>query len=1638
MADRYWVGGTGTWDATSTTHWSATSGGASGASVPTASDIVFFDELSNATAYTVTCTGTLACSYLHMGPALAGNITWAGTAAITITDGLDLAWGMGTGAIARTYTGALTFNGSNTGNFIFTNGVSLASAFTINGTGDWTLAGALTTTGTLTVTQGTFTTNNYSVAATAFNSTGSLSRTVSFGSSTITLSSIGTILQFTPEGLVFNCGTSTITASNTTASSVNVFRGGAQTFYDLTFTSSNPATVNFQEYANTFRNVTIAGRAASGVKILQLEANQTITGTLTISAGSNATMRTFVRSSLIGATRTLTCAAIASLSDIDFRDIAIAGAAAPVSGTRLGDCKGNSGITFGAGKTVYWRSTISANWGGVNSWSATSGGAADVTQFPLAQDTAVFPAATYPASGATATIDAAYNIGTIDMSLRTSNTMTLAGGTSGPNFYGNWINGTGTTISGTTLFTFAGQGSQTITSAGRSFTQQITTNSPGGSVTLQDAYSGTSLAITSGTFAANNYNVTLSGLVTLTANTTRTIDIGSGTWSVNGGWTATNGNNLTLTGSGVINITQTDGQVWVSRTSGTSNTLRALAAKPGVVVAVGLGGVIISSPDGITWATQTSGTGNTFYAAAYGAGLFVASGDGGVLRTSPDGATWTTQTDISGIAVKGMVWSGALFVAVGNSGQVRTSADGISWTSQTSGTATRLNGIGWGNGLFVAAGDSGVLITSPDGVTWTSQTSGVATDLNAVTYGAGVYVAVGNSGVVRTSADGVTWTSRTSGVATALFAVFFNGKQFIFCGASQVVRTSPDGITWTSRTSAVTGTLYAAVWAGTAQFIVAGNTGILSSSTTTFIFDGGCIQTYPTLNLSGDAPVRLAGANKFADITNTSVAPLELIPEQSTVTSSGMTWVGSRFVAFSNSQGPSVVTQVYGDVWQRVLYGSTSSLSSPLFYATWTGSLAVGVGTPGIATSTDGLTWALQTSNLPGTGAGVVYGNSLYVVVGTLGGISTSTDATTWTARTSGVTTTLNWVAYGAGTYVAVGNSGVVLTSPDGVTWTPQTSGVATTLSYITYAAGLFVVVGASGVILTSPDGVTWTPQTSGVATSLTTVIYANSLFVTVGLSGVILTSPDGVSWTPQTSGTVSSLQGVAWSGTEYAVSGGASTILTSPDAITWTPALFGANAFDAFSLTGTSTWQNEIVSTTSGTQQTIVQPDIWYVGANSIDGGNNTGLTFSAGGGIDFLYFRDINGKSSGGPIAVYITEGATGSSSESPVGTYNITLAETTTASDISAAQLLYIGTLSESATIADVAEAVKLYLASVSESATSADLISAALTFASTVSELTAASESLAVQSILTAPVSELATAADSIVGGLFFLSGVSEAATAADTAAALLIFNRTISEATTAAEVLAAIATFQAAVPESVVGSDIARALLQVGASVSESLSALDSTIAARTTSPTVSESATSSEAVTNVYTSRPAISESAQVIDAAQVVASTFSAASAETANALDTPQGANTGTSTLAESATGSESNAAAFNPSTQISESAQQSDSTSAVAAFFSDASELATAQDAARVAPSVFSAVALAAAQAAESFNPAGSVYNAVLPIQGAGITDSLIGAFLWNDVDDNQTPNWQNVNNTQTPAWTDVTDTQNPGWNPITPQG
>lgn len=82
MADRYWVGGDGTWNSSNTTNWSATDGGSGGASVPVSSDRVFFTENSKPTAgnYTVTVSGNVPC----------GELRFQGTSKFTILNSTGL------------------------------------------------------------------------------------------------------------------------------------------------------------------------------------------------------------------------------------------------------------------------------------------------------------------------------------------------------------------------------------------------------------------------------------------------------------------------------------------------------------------------------------------------------------------------------------------------------------------------------------------------------------------------------------------------------------------------------------------------------------------------------------------------------------------------------------------------------------------------------------------------------------------------------------------------------------------------------------------------------------------------------------------------------------------------------------------------------------------------------------------------------------------------------------------------------------------------------------------------------------------------------------------------------------------------------------------------------------------------------------------------------------------------------------------------------------------------------------------------------------------------------------------------------------------------------------------------------------
>jgi hypothetical protein len=69
---------------------------------------------------------------------------------------------------------------------------------------------------------------------------------------------------------------------------------------------------------------------------------------------------------------------------------------------------------------------------------------------------------------------------------------------------------------------------------------------------------------------------------------------------------------------------------------------------------------------------------------------------------------------------------------------------------------------------------------------------------------------------------------------------------------------------------------------------------------------------------------------------------------------------------------------------------------------------------------------------------------------------------------------------------------------------------------------------------------------------------------------------------------------------------------------------------FSSFTVSGTS--GNLVTLGSTSTSRVFLQkPTPWYMGANSVDGGNNIGLFFTSGAGVNFLSASYINGAQIG-----------------------------------------------------------------------------------------------------------------------------------------------------------------------------------------------------------------------------------------------------------------------------------------------------------------------------------------------------------------------------------------------------------------------
>lgn len=510
MADRYWVGGAGTWNTTNTANWSDTSGGAGGASVPTLVDDVYFDSASNATDYTITLTGTNVTRSLSINGPLSGSVTFSGGATWQIYGNIFFA---ASGVVLSGATGSFQALSKIPTTTINTNGVLIGGSFTIGSSAYsptefvvWELQSAYTSNGNFVINTGVLNSNSYNITCTNF----------SFNGPGTTAES-----RFSPgNSTVIATGTSVAVESQAVLSDT----------FNLTLTNS-VSTVNVNANGKGFKTLTIAGTGANTVTftgtcfIETFQHTRTSAYTISFNTGANLTVQNWKISGALGAVVTLQLVStglyylnVIKQDAVDYLRISscISDLTTPAppfyAGANSTTLGGNGSAIILAAlptpTTYYWVGG-SATWNATNTlpWSFSSGGTGGAG-VPNAYDDVVFDS---NSGGGAYSVNITTNVW--------ANNIT-AGGTAliYPNFSGGGVN-----LKGSFARPFAGNNVATgfFTPTGSNVTVASVTTFPAfrlygaGTVQLQSAitvpnsFTG---ELRAGTLDLNNYAFTCSTL----------------------------------------------------------------------------------------------------------------------------------------------------------------------------------------------------------------------------------------------------------------------------------------------------------------------------------------------------------------------------------------------------------------------------------------------------------------------------------------------------------------------------------------------------------------------------------------------------------------------------------------------------------------------------------------------------------------------------------------------------------------------------------------------------------------------------------------------------------------------------------------------------------------------------------------------------------------------------------------------------------------------------------------------------------------------------------------------------------------------------------------------------------------------
>lgn len=341
MANRFWVGGTNTWNSTAGTKWSTTSGGGGGSAVPTSSDDVFFDAASGAVTVTIT-----------FGTAICKNITFTGFTGTLTGSGFDCYGSLLCVSGMTLSPDGINFKGTTAGLQITSAGKILSSNsnyVVFDGVGgEWTLQDDYTLGnngsggGGISLVNGKIDANNKNVLSTFFESNNSNTRSLVMGSGTWQLN--GDAVHWnttTTTGLTFNAGTSTIkiTSSNSTQRLSNF---GGLTINNYWNATTGSGLVGISG-SSIFNNIKIdAGRT----QLFTAGTTQTVT-TFT-ATGTAGNLITITSSASSTSTHTLSCAS--GIISCDYLDVSHSVATGGATWNAGAHSTNNNGIaTAGSG-----------------------------------------------------------------------------------------------------------------------------------------------------------------------------------------------------------------------------------------------------------------------------------------------------------------------------------------------------------------------------------------------------------------------------------------------------------------------------------------------------------------------------------------------------------------------------------------------------------------------------------------------------------------------------------------------------------------------------------------------------------------------------------------------------------------------------------------------------------------------------------------------------------------------------------------------------------------------------------------------------------------------------------------------------------------------------------------------------------------------------------------------------------------------------------------------------------------------------------------------------------------------------------------------------------------------------------------